>query len=170
MKLYDQNNWTWSYNFIVNTVTYEAELTGYIESDSVVWEMRITNGSLYSNFLWYHGKSAVGGSGGYWVLEENPANPNDLLEIDWNHNADGTADIKYTNIRPGDTENGGFIKYGSTSTDLDRFYIIYNKGLDNMTEINWSSTQKNGNVTDPNHFGNSDLHCWDTNLMDTVCP
>jgi len=165
----DENNWTWSYNVTVNMVVYEAELTGYLEADSVVWEMRVTAGAQYSDFLWYHGKSALDESGGYWILRENPLNANNLLQIDWHKYSDGTADISYTNIRPGDPENGGYIFYGTALTGFDRFYDIYNKGLDNLTEIEWSAVNKDGHVKDPHYFGNGDWHCWDTNLMDVVC-
>jgi hypothetical protein len=166
----DENNWTWSYNVTVNLVVYEAELTGYLESDSVVWEMRVTKGSDYIDFLWYYGKSALDASGGYWVLQENPLNTNHLLQIDWHKYSDGTADISYTNIRPGDPENGGYIFYGTALTGFDRFYDIYNKGADNLTEIEWSSVNKDGRVKDPYHYGDDLWHCWDVSLMDVVCP
>lgn len=165
----DQNNWTWSYNVTVSLAVYEAELTGYLEADSVVWEMRITKGSEYSDFLWYYGKSAIDGTGGYWILQENPQNENPLLQIDWHHTSQDIADISYTNIRPGDGENGGYIFYGMTNETLNRFYHIFNKGQDNLTEIEWSSVTHEGRVKDPIHFGDSDWHCWDTNLMDAVC-
>ena len=166
----DQNNWTWSYNVTVNLAVYEAELTGYMEADSVVWEMRITKGADYTDFLWYYGKSSFGGTGGYWILQENPANANPLLRIDWHHYTNGTADISYTNIKPGGPENGGYIYYGTEIADLDRFYNIYNKGQDNLTEIEWSSANKNGHVMDPNHYGDNEWHCWDGLFMDVECP
>lgn len=168
----DENNWTWSYNVTVGFVVYEAELTGYLETDSVVWEMRITKGNEYSDFLWYHGKSAISQAepGGWWILRENPAASNDLLRIDWQESGDGTAEISYTNVRPGDPENGGYIYYGTTLVYFDRFYDIYNKGQDNLTEIEWSSVNIDGRVKDPNHFGDDLWHCWDTNLMDVECP
>lgn len=166
----DDNNWTWSYNVTVNFVVYEAELTGYLQADSVVWEMRVTAGAQYADFLWYYGKSALNGSGGYWILQENPLNPNQLLKILWHKYSDGTADISYTNVRPGDPENGGYIFYGTAIQGFDRYYNIYNKGQDNLTEIEWSSVNKDGRVSDQNHFGNTDWHCWDVTLMDIVCP
>jgi hypothetical protein len=147
----DQDNWTWSYNVTVGMAVYEAQLTGYLETDSVVWEMRITKGTDFADFLWYYGKSALNETGGYWILQENPLNPNSLLQIDWHKYADGTANISYTNIRPGDPQNGGYIFYGTALTDFDRFYHIYNKGADNLTEIEWSSVIKNGHVKDQNH-------------------
>jgi hypothetical protein len=165
----DQNNWTWSYNVTVGFVVYEAELTGYLETDSVVWEMQITKGTDFADFVWYYGKSALNETGGYWILQENPLNPNSLLRIDWNKYADSTSDIRYTNIRPGTPENGGYIFYGTELTDLDRFYHIYYKGADNLTKIEWSSVNKNGRVKDADHFGDDQWYCWNESLMDVVC-
>lgn len=166
----DENNWTWSYNVTVNMVVYEAELTGYLVADSVDWSMRITAGSQYSDFLWYYGRSAQDGSGGYWILQENPLAPNALLQIDWHNNSDGTADIAYMNIRPGDNDNGAYIFYGKTLNNFDRFYHIYSVSANNLTEIEWSSVNKDGHVKDPAHFGHENWNCWDVTLADVVCP
>ena len=67
-----------------------------------------------------------------------------------------TGDIKYTNIIPGGAENGGYIYYGTQTGDMTRFYDIFNKGQDNLTEIEWNHTDYHGHVKDPNKFGDSD--------------
>jgi hypothetical protein len=166
----DAANWTWSYNFNVGNIPYGAELTGTIVSDSVSWEMRITKGMEFNSFLWYSGKSSRSGTGGYWILKENPAVPNNILKIDWNKHADNTADIRYTNIKSGTAEKGSYIFYGTTLNTSDRFYNIYNKGLNNLTLIEWSSLLKNGHVKDLHQYQNDNWHCWDSNLLDIVCP
>ncbi len=66
--------------------------------------------------------------------------------------------------------NGGYISHGTTLNYLNRFYHIYNKSLDNLTEMEWSSVNKDGHVKDLNHFGDDLWHCWDTSLKDVVCP
>ncbi len=72
----DLGNWTWSYNFTVSLGRLRSgSLPGTLETDSVVWEMRITTGSEFADVLWYYGKSALDKSGGYWILQENPLNP-----------------------------------------------------------------------------------------------
>ena len=166
----ETGNWTWSYNFNVGNIPYEAELTGALVSDSSSWEMRITKGAEFSDFLWYSGKSDIAQTGGYWILKENPAVPNNLLKIDWHKNANATADIRYTNVKPGNAENGGYIFYGTSLNSFDRFYNIYNKSLNNLTLIEWSSLHRNGHVKDPHHYQNTNWQCWDTNLLDIVCP
>lgn len=168
----DAANWTWSYNFNANNIPYEAELTGAIVADSVLWQMRITKGTEYAKFLWYYGSSDIAQTGGYWILKENPSNSNNLIRIDWNKktNAIATADIRYTNIKPGSSDRGSYIFAGTEVTNFDRFYHIYSSSLANLTEIEWSSTLKNGHVRDPHHYTDTNFHCWDTNLIDIVCP
>ena len=165
----DESNWTWSYNVSYAGQSYEAELTGYLEADSIVWEMRVS-GNSFSDFLWYRGKSHTDRTGGYWILMDNPSNPQPLLKIDWYQDFDGSAGLRYTNVVPGGPENGGYIFYGTTTGNFDRFYNIYNKGQDNLTEIEWNHTNLNGRIKDPGYYENHDWHCWDTNLQDIICP
>lgn len=166
----NENNWTWSYNFAVNGNIHEAELTGFIVNDTVNWEMRITKDGHYSDFLWYYGKNSFDRSGGYWIMNENPTNPSKLLKINWTYEGEGIGDIKYTNIKPGGAENGGYISYGTLSGDMTRFYTIFNKGKDNLTNIEWNNEDLHGRVMDPLKFGNDQWHCWDTSLQDIDCP
>lgn len=166
----DANNWTWSYNFQVAGAWHEAELTGFFQSDTINWEMRITKEGAYTDFLWYTGKNSYDRSGGYWILNEKPENPNPMLRIDWTYEGGGIGDIKYTNVVPGGNENGGYINYGTQSGELDLFYDIYNKGQENLIEIEWSKDYHNGHVADPVKFGDSEWHCWDVQLQDTECP
>jgi len=132
--------------------------------------MYITRSGMYEDFLWYSGTSQLDGSSVDWTLYESPSVPTELLLIEWFKTTETTANIKYTNIKPGGAENGGFIKYGNDSeTDLNAYYLIYNKGQDNLTEIEWSQLNKNGRVKDENKFGDIEWHCWDTNLQDIDC-
>ena len=166
----DEQNWTWSYNVITGGHTYEAELTGYLEADSVVWEMRVTKSNQYADFLWYWGKSHINRTGGYWILREKPANPNEMLRINWNQDSNGIANLRYTNIIPNDSENGGYIFYGTTLDAYDRFYDIFNKGQDNLTEIEWNHVDLDGRVKNPAHYQDTNWHCWGTDLQDMICP
>ena len=81
------------------------------------------------------------------------------------------GDIKYTNIEPGGAENGGYIFYGKTTdTTYDAYYHIYNKGQDNLTEIEWNLTSKAGRIKDEKHYSDTDWHYWDENLDDIPAP
>jgi len=166
------HSWVWTYEVTVQKATYTAELHGRYTESGVRWDMYVTKQGEYSNFRWYYGESNVRATEGYWIMMNRPADPSDLLRIDWHRNSNhGTSDIRYTNIVPGGPENGGYIFYEvSTDSPYNLSYDIYNKGKDNHTYIEWSNATKAGRVKDPLHFGDSQWHCWDDNLNDVACP
>ncbi len=163
----ETNKWLWSYNVPHHTVV----LSGKVESDSVYWEMQLSKADVFSDFVWYTGTSHINGSGGYWIINENPEETSPLLRIDWNRDSSNeTGDIKYTNVQPGGAENGGYIHYGSnTDTDYNRYYNIFNKGQDNLTEIKWNNETHNGRIKNPAAFKDEIWHCWGTDLVDMDC-
>ena len=164
-------SWVWSYTVPVFG-TYTAELHGTYIDKGVHWEMNISKQGEYTDFLWYYGESDLTVTEGYWILKEKPQNPNDLLRIDWHRNiADGTYDIKYTNIKSGATENGGYIFAQYTKqTPYDHSWDIYNKGQNNHTYIEWNSSTEAGRVQDYNKYYNNNWNCWDTSHMNCACP
>jgi len=164
------NTWLWSYSFNAGQNTFTAELYGVLKSETVEWEMYITKSGEYTHFLWYSGVSNLDRMHGTWTLYNKPSDPTELLGIEWNRSTDSTGNIKYTNIVPGGAENGGYIFYGNdSSSDLNAYYNIYNKGQDNLTQIEWSQPNQNGRVKDMNKFGDDAWHCWDETHHDIDC-
>ncbi|MBU0486430.1 MAG: hypothetical protein KKA07_06560 [Bacteroidetes bacterium] len=162
--------WSWTYNVWAGGASHTCRLVASMSGDYIQWKMFISKQNGFTDFMWYEGQSHSNGTNGYWTLYESPTVNQQLLQIDWNKNSDGTEDIKYTNIKPNGPENGGYIAYGITSaTDFNAFYDIYNKGQDNLTEIDFNTTDRHGRVKDPRKFGDSDFHCWGTTLADEVC-
>jgi len=160
--------WKWEQKFLN---IYTAQLFGTVENSKVVWEMKISKEGAFQDFTWYTGYSKLDGSEGEWILYESPQKPTEMLSIGWTYNkADSTGTLTYTNIVPGGAENGGYISYGRTNDNLNAYYDIYNKGKNELTEIEWSINLKNGRVKAPFYFLNSEWHCWDPTLNDTNCP
>jgi len=170
--MHPDSTWVWSYNFQVNEVLHLAELHGRVEGDEVVWGMYISKQDAYTDFLWYSGVSDLGGGEGEWTVYGNPDDPTAFVGISWHRDpGEGTADITYTNTIPGNDHNGDYISHGITGgTPYDANYDIYNTVLDNHTNIEWNRIGKEGRVMDPDHFGDSDWHCWDGLLEDVDCP
>lgn len=166
------NSWIWTYSITVQGITYTAELHGKYIDTGVHWEMYITKQNEYTDFLWYFGESDLGATRGYWVLKDKPSNPTDLLRIDWHRNpANQTGDIKYLNIATGGAENGGYISFTVTKDEpYNRAYVIFNKGKDETTYIEWNSATKAGRVKDEAHFNDNSWHYWDSSLKDIVSP
>lgn len=167
--------WSWTYDYTIGSATYTAKLTGKIlETEEVKWEMYISKAALigaYTDFKWYEGVARLDRTSGHWILYNNPTDVYELIRIDWTKNWDNnTGGIKYTNIVPDGPENGGYIAYGIVGdTVFDAYYEIYNKGKDNLTDIEWNRTTKVGRISDPLTFGDEDWHCWDNLLLDIVC-
>jgi len=164
-------SWIWTYDVPVAGVTYTAALHGKYVNTGVRWEMYISKQGEFSDFLWYYGESDLSATEGFWVLKNTPAVPTELIRIDWHRNpSNNTGDIKYTNIVPGGSENGGFISFAKTiSNSFDCAYEIYNKGKNETTNIEWNSVTGEGRVKDTLHFGDTNWHCWNSQLINSEC-
>jgi hypothetical protein len=165
-------SWIWSYSVIVGGSVYSAELHGQFVPEGVHWDMRISKEGEYEDFLWYYGENDLPAIEGFWILKQSPAIPDDLLQIDWSRNiSTDTYAIRYTNIVPGGPENGGYINVQYTDeVPYDYIWDIYNKGQDNHTYIEFSSSSGEGRVEDSNHFGDNDWYCWDSDQVNVACP
>jgi hypothetical protein len=169
----DEAAWKWTYDVTIGGGTYTANLYGKILETHVQWDVYISKSGMsgYSDFHWYHGTSNHDNTAGEWTLNHSPAIPNPYIGIVWNRNiSDQTFNITYTNIVPGGAENGGYISYGFTNDEhYNAFYEIYNKGQDNLVDINWHRTTRDGRIKDPAFFGDEDFRCWNTILINIDC-
>jgi len=165
-------SWIWSYSVIRGGSVYSAELHGQFITEGVHWDMRISKEGEYEDFLWYYGENTLPATEGFWILKQSPAVPTDLVRIDWSRNISaGTHAVRYTNIVPDGPENGGYIDTQYTKgIPYDHIWDMYNKGQDNHTYIEWSSTTGEGRVKNLNYFGDDDWHCWDSDRMNVTCP
>lgn len=168
----ETSSWVWSYNFNAAGSVYLAQLHASLVTEGIQWQMYISKNNGFSDFLWYEGISNLVNTEGNWHLYESPESPAEILLIEWHRDIpNNAADIKYTNVKPEAPDNGGYIFYSIDAAEpYNANYDIYNATNDNLTEIEWNKTTKNGRVKDAVHFGNTDWNCWDENLMDNTCP
>jgi hypothetical protein len=169
-------SWIWLYSVNIGNATYTAKLHAQFTTEVITagihWSMNISKEGEYQDFLWYYGECDLPATEGFWILKDSPANPTDLLQIDWSRDiSTGTHAVTYTNIVPGDPENGGYIDVEYTKENpYDYIWDLYNKSGGNHTYIGWSSTTGEGRVQDFQHFGNDDWHCWASNHTNVTCP
>jgi hypothetical protein len=168
----DDGSWIWSYSVNIGGSIYTAELHAQFITEGVHWAMNISKEGEYEDFLWYYGECDLPATEGFWILKKSPTNTTDLVRIDWSRNISaGTHAVRYTNIVPDGPENGGYIDTQYTKgTPYDHVWDLYNKGQDNHTYIEWSSTTGEGRVQDFNYFGDDDWHCWDSDHENVTCP
>ncbi len=163
-------SWRWSYEFAVGGASYLAELYGRLMAEGTRWDMYITKAGVYERFHWYQGLSSLDLSSGTWTLFRAPESPSPFLGIVWRRSPN-TGDLTYTNIVPAHPDSGGFIRWGLTGgLPYDASYSIFSPSDANTTDIEWNRTTHEGRVRDPLHFGDTNWHCWNSDLEDVVCP
>ncbi|MFZ2340179.1 MAG: hypothetical protein WAW07_10730 [Bacteroidales bacterium] len=171
----DDNTWQWSASPTVMNETYNARLTGQATPSNNVWKMYIskTGTGGYSDFLWFEGTSKPDGSSGQWKLYESQSNPVEIVKIDWTAEAGKAVSVKYTFTKSGNPFAGSNIEYGTTQNSLNAYYSIYyyNSSAEEFfdMEVEWSTTMKNGRISCPKFFGDSNWHCWDSNYLNAEC-
>ena len=163
--------WVWEYQFGIGLSIYTVQLYGETVDNQVNWELHVTLPGSFEDFVWYTGTQNVEGTAGQWILYKSPTENVQFLQIDWTLNKDdNTGTLKYTNIEPESSENGGYIYYGNDMDgEYNAFFDIYNKGLDNLTEIELNTTYGNGRIKSPNYYHDDLWHCWNENLLDNYC-
>lgn len=165
---YDSDNSLWIWNFDYDFVgkTYTAELTAALVNDGVEWKMYISQEGGFQDVLWYSGQMNTGATQGNWVLNQNPENPVEFMQIDWERDGDQIKSIKYTDITPDSDNNGNYIEYGKTGdTDLNTYYNLYSASDGDHVNIEWNDSTGAGRI----QFNDGDYQCWDETFQDTVC-
>lgn len=165
-------SWLWTYSFTAGGLLHTAHLTATTDIGFINWKMLISKENTYTDFEWFTGRSNLVVTAGTWTLNAKPTDPTPLLDILWHRNpTSGSSDIRYTNIIPNHEENGAFIQMAVTPDSVrDASYQIYSVTNNNMTNIEWSRTTKDGRVSDAVHFGDTgEWHCWNNTLDDIDC-
>jgi hypothetical protein len=178
----ENKTWEWKYSVNVIGSTYNARLTGQIQTSNVKWEMYIskTGADAFSEFMWFSGTSALDGKSGQWILNHSQAFKEQMLQIDWIVTGTDVGNIKYTYIRnlkdnrTTDLFKNSYIEYGLTSATLNAFYNVHYNISTTTTDfkdvyIEWNTTNHNGHIKALHYFQDSNWHCWDTTGNDMTC-
>lgn len=169
-----QGVWLWSYEVTDDTGTYQAKLYGeLLINDEVKWDMYVSKTGGFSNIHWYTGITALDESYAHWTLNFDANDPKPFIGIDFLRNdGNGVASIRYTNIIPGNPDNGGYIEYRTGNVvpgEFDRAYDVLGAASGNLLEIKWNEVNHNGQVKDPQFYMDEEWHCWNTQLQDVDC-
>ncbi|NNE30373.1 MAG: hypothetical protein HKN16_12100 [Saprospiraceae bacterium] len=168
-----QGVWVWEYDVNIYGDIYTASLVGELLPDQdVSWEMSISKQGGFQNVLWYTGITDFDGGKGFWEVYKNPNNPVKALRIDFQATGEDSGIIRFTNATAGSVDLGDYIEYradNDNNLDFDRAFDVYRAANDNLLEIQANEANENGRVRDPQHFGDNDWRCWDSNFMDINC-
>jgi len=167
--VYDANakEWVWSYNVVVVGITYTANLHASESGDNINWKMVISQQGGFQNFTWYTGVSKKDGTSGTWSLIKSPNANVSFLDIAWNKNSSaGTADTKFTYVEPNQSGTNSYVWWKlTTDIEYNGHYDIYNASNQQLTQIMWNKTNKNGEIIS----ADSTTHCWDNTQQDIIC-
>jgi hypothetical protein len=180
----EEKTWQWSFNVTVLAVTYKARLTGEKRTSDVQWKMYITKEGgteSFAEFLWFEGTSSS--TGGQWILNHSSKYKEPVLQIDYTLSSGTVQKITYTYIRAlndnreADPYKTSYIEYGKTagtSYPLDAYYTVkvYHPTLKTFAnvKIEWNITSHQGRVQCSEYFGNTNWNCWNSSLVNVVCP
>ncbi len=166
------NKWEWTTSVETEMADYTARLTGErISNEEYKAEMYITKESAmgFEDFKWFEGTVRYDRTHASWTLYESPANPVELLNIEWNKDWEKeVSDITYTNVKESGTELGSYIMFEIVDeTPYNARYTVSH--TQNTVLIEWSRETKAGRIKDPGKFGDDAWYCWDETFQDAVC-
>lgn len=164
--VFEDGKWHWRFTTNVYGQPFSGDLTGYVEANELIAEMRITAASLgLTNFLWYVGTAPVGGTTGSWSFYD-PASPSTVVgTIDWSH--PGTLVWNVSFIVMAGPNMGDELTYDVNGAARSVSFTDASAGT--TAVIAWNATTQAGSITAPN-FNGGVKACWDTTLANVVCP
>lgn len=166
------HTWEWSFEFSMNSLVYSATLTAKrLSNEEFSAEMVIGLALIPEQGVkWFDGIVRYDHTHAAWNLYKEGSVK--IIEAAWNHDFETeAADLTYTYVEPGQEETGSYIMLAHMPQEVyDASYTI--SLANNLTNIEWNITTKEGRVKDPGKFGDIQWHCWDeavNGLMDMVC-
>jgi hypothetical protein len=166
-----ENKWEWQYDVTVGAVGYSASLvTERISNEEFTAAMYVSFSGLTptEGFKWFEGTVRFDHTHALWTLYD-PENSSPVIEIEWNRDWEAdTGDITYTNVTD-DAESGSFLSYSfDPALQFDASYTISLAA--GLTLIEWDRETKAGRIKSPGKYGDSNWHCWNSDLQNDVCP
>jgi hypothetical protein len=162
----EDGQWHWRFTTVVNAQSFSGDLTGYLENNELIAEMRISSTALgLDDFLWYVGTAPVGGTTGTWEFFD-PQAPSTLVgSIDWSHPGTLVWTVSFT-VEAG-PDVGDELTYDVNGAA--RSVTFSDASAATTAVIEWNATTHAGSITAPN-FNGGVKACWDTTLANVTCP
>lgn len=164
--------WQWEFEFNQGASTYSARLVASrLNNEEYSSRMYITKTGVgaFEEFMWYEGIARFDRTHSVWTLYESPANPVELLEIEWSKDWETLeSESLYTIVESGSAEFGSSLSFNYVEGDgLNAQYVISASG--NRIDIEWNTTSLEGRIKNPAFFSDNEWHCWDESLKDKDC-
>jgi hypothetical protein len=165
----DDHRWHWRFTTVQGGQTYTAHLSGNVQGDMVIWDMRITSPTHappLDEFVWYDGESLLDRTSGRWTFRDpaNPASSAAVLRIDWTYVSFAEHGWEATALAGAAS---GDVFTASVDGD-DRLITYLDASEQDFMEIYWNAATGSGYLIAP-HYNGGVKACWDSNQMDVDC-
>jgi hypothetical protein len=166
VPVFEDGQWHWRFTTNVNAQSFSGDLTGYLEENELIAEMRISSTGLgLDDFLWYVGTAPVGGTTGTWAFYDPDAPSTVVGMIDWSH--PGTLVWNVSFIAMAGADAGDELTYDINGAA--RSVSFTDASAATTAVVEWNATTHAGSITAPG-FNGGVKACWDTTLADVTCP
>lgn len=160
----DDGSWVWLYTWHQGPDQVGIILRGKPAGTVVEWELSLVAKSHPTGVLWFSGATSGAGNEGHWVFHDldHPDNPVSG-EINWGPTAVGRF-LEFVCLEP--AHDGDRLRF---QNDFPDFAITFTPGDGAAASfIRWDVSGA-GSLQVPDHNGGQEA-CWDSHLLDTVCP
>ncbi|HEX3006872.1 MAG TPA: hypothetical protein VHO90_04590 [Bacteroidales bacterium] len=167
-----KNTWEWKTGYQADTTTIVSRLRGTMNDDSIRWELYIatkSNQKTSPEFLWMKGNSSGDQTGGWWLIYENPMSMLPLVKINWSKANETSSHVRYTYVKPGDSNTGIYLENGPSDNMLYDNYYFLELPNENKIAIELNTTSKEGHIKSLMLFSDTVWHCWNASLQNTNC-
>ncbi len=161
--------WHWRYTASHQGQLWTAHLSGAVQGNDVVWDMRVTapqaNPAL-NDFVWYSGRSRTDGTSGTWRFYDprNPSASTELVRLDWTHQSNSVHGVTVSVVSG--PNNGDQLVADTNGSE--RLVTFFDASNGNNVEIGWNAVTGAGYIIAPN-FNGGLRSCWDSSQNDVAC-
>ena len=158
----------WVYQAQHGLNTYQADLAGWVESNKIKWEMRVTVPSALpplTDYLWYDGWSNLTNTSGQWHFYDatKPAGQSEVIRLDWSYTGLLDRSATFTNVSPNPEANGDVLEYQIAGTACSISFFDHSEDITAI--IGWDAVTTAGYIEVPLYHGGETAY-WDENHYD----
>ncbi|MEQ8470842.1 MAG: hypothetical protein RIC35_06630 [Marinoscillum sp.] len=165
--------WQSTYSVSVNQEVFSATLMAKRNDETILWELYLSSEGEFEDFLWVTGESLIDNSEGEWIIYGSPAQPRQVLQVQWDRDQESYINSKYTIIDEESTKNGSSVEFGlSLDSDYTYYYnvmVIDSEGENYKASILYNQNSTEGSVKSETVYGDSDFRCWDAAHDNVEC-
>ncbi len=155
-------SWIWVYTFVDGSDEAQVRLRGTLDGDAVIWEMRVSYGTVDQK-LWFDGSTQNEGDTGHWTFYDIEQGGMACATLDWTNDGDfhQLTLAALSGVDAGDSlalaRDGDDARIDFTDASAEATFFI-----------RWNEADGTGSLQVPD-YNNGEEACWDENQWDVDC-